>query len=143
MFQKAQEGNCPLRSGVKSISASSPAENSVFGLLSCPAPTVLALVLRRFVRFTGFFPPPYVFTHRPPPSLQWVSFPPKRPRCNRSRFLAAVPLGPAFLRPSNRSTACLPACPALRAGSTLRSGAAVTPPRSGGKLTAAGQRGFH
>lgn len=89
-----------------------------FASLSLPPPTVLALILRRFVRFTRFFLPPYVSTHCPPPSLQWVSFPPKHPQCNWSRFLAAVPLGPAFLRPSNCSAACLPCAQLAQTGST-------------------------
>lgn len=78
-------------------------------------PTVLARFLRRFVRFTRFF---LLLTspHTLPSSFTPVGvIPPQHPQCNSSCFLAAVLLGPAFLRPSNCSAACLLVClPALR-----------------------------
>ncbi len=95
-------------------------KSASFASLSLLPPTVLALFLRRFVRFTRFFllltsPHTALLLHssgcHPPPPLPSL----QHPQCNSSRFLAAVPSGPAFLRPSNCSAACLPAClPARR-----------------------------
>lgn len=57
-----------------------------------------------FVRFSFFFSFLRLI-HRPPPSIQRVSLPqtplPTHKKCNSSHFLAIVPLGPAFLRPSH------------------------------------------
>lgn len=68
--------------------------------------------------------------------------PSKHPECNWSRFLAAVPLGPASLRPSHCSAAFLPC--ARRAGSNARAPAqlrsclpAVTTPLCGQGATSA------
>lgn len=117
--------------------------------LSRLTPTVLALLLRRFVRFTSFFlPPPYVSTHCPPPSLQWVSFSPhptSPPQSNPSVIGAASWPQCLWALPSSAHQtaalpASLPACPALNllTMASLRGcPAAVTAPLSGRGITTA------
>lgn len=72
--------------------------------------------------------------------------PSKHPECNWSCFLAAVPLGPAFLRPSHCSAAFLPCAQLAGAWYNVRAPArlrgcltAVTTPLSGRDVTSAGK----
>lgn len=89
------------------------AKRASFASLSRLPPTVRAQFLRRFVRFTGFFPPPYVSTHCPPPSLQWVSFPP--PSTPSVIGAASWPQCLWALPHSAHHTAAQPSCRALDA----------------------------
>lgn len=96
--------------------------------------TVRAQFLRRFVRFTGFFPPPYVSTHCPPPSLQWVSFPPPStpsvigaaswPQClwalpHSAHHTAAQAFLPCARRAGSNARAPAPELPARRNNAPL------------------------
>lgn len=117
MVQKVEEGNCPLLCVVKFITVCSPGEKRVFGfslVLHRRSPYCFSDALSGLLAFFFFL----LLTSSHTALLLRSSgcHPPKRPRCNRSRFLAAMPLGPAFLRPANRSAAVR----ALNAGSSLR-----------------------